>query len=697
MKIWDVLSVNANRMKQLLNNTTRCLNHVFLQEQQKNYWDDKTLGTNCSVVLWHGRTCSKMRWAILWNGKQESAATVQSNPALAWMTINSSRKNSNHLEIFFQKFAHTLSWNACNWHELEDLTFSGQSTSLRDHSQTGLRHVTDAWQGWFLTFITNDFRQYCHVGNTAQHCRLGMFQDSDFAGDLEDSKSTLGGILCIFGSRTSVPVSRMCKKQTSVSHSSTESEVLSLDAGLRMELLIFVTSWLKYFVQPKTLSNPTMLAWGKPVQDTIPKPRHQLTKERPTSTHPSQGESLSFTYLKTTKPRSKWLSNDHRVALDWFNLEPKIPKTNSLTSLPKEVVNINQKARPPSWHFFKLPTIEKPYLLICSCLFSGFRVQTGNCPESDGGCGQHTWPDARTRTFFSLSVSHFTHARSAWLKMLKVKRVRVIILRSFPSRSLMSLLNIPHCSFPQVLSSPTGSLSRLSASTTSVGRSFREKPCELAVGFLAEWLTQLQTQVVSPTPPTSSATWTRSTRRFTSPTETTISSAKTTPPWSPPLTLKVCRTQEHPAAASKQQQAEFLQCSDFQASGNRWQVMCLVDQASRKLWRFRTETLLQQRFLVHSRKGREIDNRCAFVERQSKSSKNPWTESWLGRPRRNNGSAKIVWRWGWGWGEKLGKEKFRLRLSGDQSRILRSAISTTPSKSMGRSGSERQDYLVWRI
>ena len=27
----------------------------------------------------------------------------------------------------------------------------------------------------------------------------------------------------------------MCKKQTSVSHSSTESEIISLDAGLRME------------------------------------------------------------------------------------------------------------------------------------------------------------------------------------------------------------------------------------------------------------------------------------------------------------------------------------------------------------------------------------------------------------------------------------------------------------------------------
>ena len=37
---------------------------------------------------------------------------------------------------------------------------------------------------------TNDYRQHCYVGHTAQHCRLGLFQDSDFTGDLEDSKST---------------------------------------------------------------------------------------------------------------------------------------------------------------------------------------------------------------------------------------------------------------------------------------------------------------------------------------------------------------------------------------------------------------------------------------------------------------------------------------------------------------------------
>ena len=73
------------------------------------------------------------------------------------------------------------------------------------------------------------------MGNTAQQCRLGLFQDSDFAGDLEDSKSTSGGILCIFGSCTFVPICWMCKRQTSVSHSSTEAEIISLDAGPRMD------------------------------------------------------------------------------------------------------------------------------------------------------------------------------------------------------------------------------------------------------------------------------------------------------------------------------------------------------------------------------------------------------------------------------------------------------------------------------
>ena len=81
-----------------------------------------------------------------------------------------------------------------------------------------------------ISYVHNtcECKQYGHVGNTAKQCRLGLFRDSDFAEDLEDLKSTSGGILCVLGSHTFVPRSWMCKKQTSVSHSSTESEIVSL-------------------------------------------------------------------------------------------------------------------------------------------------------------------------------------------------------------------------------------------------------------------------------------------------------------------------------------------------------------------------------------------------------------------------------------------------------------------------------------
>ena len=90
---------------------------------------------------------------------------------------------------------------------------------------------------------TCEYRQFCHVGNTAKQCRLGLFQDSDFAGDLEDSKSNSGGTLCAFGSHTFVPISWMCKKQTAVSRSSAVSQIVSLDAGLRLDGLLALELW----------------------------------------------------------------------------------------------------------------------------------------------------------------------------------------------------------------------------------------------------------------------------------------------------------------------------------------------------------------------------------------------------------------------------------------------------------------------
>ena len=114
---------------------------------------------------------------------------------------------------------------------------------------------------------TCEFQQYCYVGNTAKQCRLGLFQDSDCAGDLEDSKSTSGGTLCVFGSHPFVTISWRCKKQTEVSHTSTESEIITLDAGLRLDGIPALDLWdLIVSVLGNTTQNHDRT--GRPVVNT---------------------------------------------------------------------------------------------------------------------------------------------------------------------------------------------------------------------------------------------------------------------------------------------------------------------------------------------------------------------------------------------------------------------------------------------
>ena len=58
------------------------------------------------------------------------------------------------------------------------------------------RSITKWTKAWdkrlnrLISYIhhTCEYKQYCYVGNTAKQCRLGLFENSDFAGDLEDSK-----------------------------------------------------------------------------------------------------------------------------------------------------------------------------------------------------------------------------------------------------------------------------------------------------------------------------------------------------------------------------------------------------------------------------------------------------------------------------------------------------------------------------
>ena len=95
----------------------------------------------------------------------------------------------------------------------------------------------NAWIVLFLTFITQVNTDNTVMWET-QHSNvnLGLFQDSDFARRLWRLEVNIRrNLMHFWKSHARDRSSWMCKKQTSVSHSSTEAEIISLDAGLRMD------------------------------------------------------------------------------------------------------------------------------------------------------------------------------------------------------------------------------------------------------------------------------------------------------------------------------------------------------------------------------------------------------------------------------------------------------------------------------
>ena len=87
-------------------------------------------------------------------------------------------------------------------------------------------------------------RQDCFVEKKTEDCILGWFQDASFAADLQDSKSTSGGVLCRYLNREHLSqFSGMCQRQTAVSQSRAESEIISLDAGLTRECIPASQLW----------------------------------------------------------------------------------------------------------------------------------------------------------------------------------------------------------------------------------------------------------------------------------------------------------------------------------------------------------------------------------------------------------------------------------------------------------------------
>ena len=127
--------------------------------------------------------------------------------------------------------------------------------------------------------------------------------------------------MCIFGSHTFAPRSWMCKKQTSGSHSSTEAEIISPVAGLRMDGIPALD--LKDLVTEVFHSSPNMSAGHS-------------TNHRPLAQISTWVIVFSCVRLTSTLMKSHWLKILQRHQKDTYTRKQHAYLTQANNRIPKE-------------------------------------------------------------------------------------------------------------------------------------------------------------------------------------------------------------------------------------------------------------------------------------------------------------------------------------------------------------------------
>ena len=240
------------------------------------------------------------------------------------------------------------------------------------------------------------------------------------------------------------------------------------------------------------------------------------------------GRDGTSTVGRTTHGQKKWWVGQSRTRV-----------FEEVEQATKKLVRADSRRQAPRCHH-QPESLTAVLFFYRSCWIWISHSASGNSREYDGRCGHHTYLYARRRTFFSCThhSAQFIHWSALFqcghtaLPQGKRNLCRAFLCTHF-HLVVKSLLDGPLGRFPLVTSSPTCSLSRPSASSTSSGRSG-------VTPFASAHWSGMSGCLPNPTPdtgydliPTSTATWTRSTRRSISLTVTEVSRAATTPPWSP--------------------------------------------------------------------------------------------------------------------------------------------------------------------
>ena len=195
-------------------------------------------------------------------------------------------------------------------------------------------------------YHTQDYVTTSHVGDPPDKCVLALFVDASFAGDLQDSKSTTGGYMVLLGPNTYAPITWLCKKQGAVSHSSSEAEIIALDATVRMEGIPAMELWdlvIDVLCDPdpkaskKTIQRP-LRSRDDPFGVDYVTPNYKGGSGRAKLHILEDNEAVIQMVIKCRAPNMRHCGRTHRVDLDWL-----IERIKEDTSMFIRYVNTKQQ------------------------------------------------------------------------------------------------------------------------------------------------------------------------------------------------------------------------------------------------------------------------------------------------------------------------------------------------------------------
>ena len=143
-----------------------------------------------------------------------------------------------------------------------------------------------------MSYISSSlkYRTVGWIGDLPDQLVPHFYADADFAGCTTTQRSTNGGFLVLRGPKSCFPIAGQSKRQSCVSHSTPEAEIVACDYGLRMTLL------------------PSISLWDKLLKDTFD---HVLFL--------GDNEAMCRVIRTGKNPTMRYLHRTHGVSIAWLH------------------------------------------------------------------------------------------------------------------------------------------------------------------------------------------------------------------------------------------------------------------------------------------------------------------------------------------------------------------------------------------